>query len=81
MGMTYFDHFCSHNNKVNCKQLLDEVCVTYCTSELELNILFLLLIGWEVASVSKGMYSVTQHNKGFPSVDVDVLKLVDPAPL
>ena len=45
----------------------------------ELDMLFFLLIGWEVALISKGMYAVNQL-MGFPSVDVDVLELVHPLP-
>ena len=42
---------------------------------------FFLFIGWEVTLVSKGMYVVNQLLRGFHIMDVDVLKLVDPAPL
>ena len=42
---------------------------------------FLLLISWEVTSVSEGTYMVNQLIKGFRSADMDVPRLIDLLPL
>ena len=46
-------------------------------NKLELNMSPFLLISWGVAFASKGMYVVNKLIRGFPSMDADVLKLVD----
>ena len=79
--LAHFKHLRCGCLQVKCEQLLYEFLVIEASDKSVLDVPFLFLIWWEVASVSKGMEMVNDFIWWLSGLDVNIFQLIDPAAL
>ena len=81
MCSAHFEHLRCGCLQVKCEQLLDEFLVVQGSDESVLDVPFLFLIWWEVASVSKSTEMVNEFIWWLSGSDANIFQLIDPAVL
>ena len=81
MCLAHFKHVRCGCHQVECEQLLDEFLVIEGSDKSVLDVLFLFIIWWEVALVSKGMEMVNEFIWWLSRSDVNIFQLIDPTAL
>ena len=81
MCSAHFKHLRCGCHQVKCEQLLDKFLVIEGSDKSVLDVLFLFLIWWEVALVSKGTETVNEFIWQLSRSDANIFQLIDPAAL